>query len=164
MAHEMHSLHDLFVMELMDTLDAEHQIVEALPKMIEAASSPTVKSKFEQHLKVTKEQVERLHEVFEKLNMKPEREHCDGMAGILKDGQKVIMAPGDPATKDAALVAAAQKVEYYEIAAYGTLATFAHTIGRHDIARLLETTLGEEKMTDKTLTEVAERSINKKAA
>jgi len=164
MAQEMHSLHDLFVMELKDTLDAEHQIVEALPKMIDAASSPTVKSKFEQHLKVTEEQIQRLHQVFEKLNMKPEREHCDGMAGIIKDGQKVIMAKGDPATKDAALIAAAQKVEHYEIAAYGTLATFAHTMGHHEMAQLLETTLGEEKTTDKTLTEVAERSINKKAA
>lgn len=164
MAEEMNSLHELFVHELMDTLDAEHQIVEALPKMMEAASSPTVKSKFEQHLNVTKQQIERLNQVFQKLDMQPQREHCDGMAGIIKDGQKVLMMKGDPATKDAALVAAAQKVEHYEIAAYGTLATFAHTMGHHDLAQLLETTLGEEKMTDKMLTEVAERSINKKAA
>lgn len=160
----MDSLHDLFVMELKDTYDAEHQIVKAMPRMIEATSSPTVKAKFEQHLKVTREQIERLHQVFRKLDMEPEREHCDGMAGILKDGEKILEMKGDPATLDAALISAAQKVEHYEISAYGTLATFAHTMGHHEIAQLLETTLGEEKNTDKMLSEVAERSINKKAA
>lgn len=160
----MDSLHDLFVMELKDTYDAEHQIVKAMPRMIEATSSPAVKAKFEQHLKVTREQIERLHQVFKKLDMEPEREHCDGMAGILKDGEKILEMKGDPATLDAALISAAQKVEHYEISAYGTLATFAHTMGHHEIAQLLETTLGEEKNTDKMLSEVAERSINKKAA
>jgi len=164
MAQEMHSLHDLFVMELKDTLDAEHQIVDALPKMIDAASSPTVKTKFQQHLQETQQQIQRLHQVFEKLNMQPEREHCDGMAGIIKDGEKMLMMHGDPATMDAALIGSAQKVEHYEISAYGTLRTFARTLGRNDIADLLQTTLQEESKTDELLTQVAVRSINKKAA
>lgn len=165
MAHEtLHSLHDLFVMELKDVLDAEHQIVDALPKMIDAASSSTVKAKFEQHLKTTKTQIERLHEVFNKLEMKPEREHCNGMAGIIKDGEKLVTMPGDAMTKDAGLIAAAQKVEHYEISSYGTLRTFAHTLGRDDLARLLETTLQEESETDHLLSDVAKNSINKKAA
>jgi len=164
MKHQLDSLHDLFVMELKDIYDAEKQIVDALPKMIDAVSAPTVRSKFEQHLKTTEQQVERLREVFRKLDMEPEREHCEGMAGILKDGEKVLEMEGDPAARDAALIAAAQKVEHYEISSYGTLRTFAQTMGHHEIARLLETTLGEKKTTDKMLTEVAERSINRKAA
>jgi len=164
MKHQLDSLHDLFVMELKDIYDAEKQIVDALPKMIDAVSAPTVRSKFEQHLKTTEQQVERLREVFRKLDMEPEREHCEGMAGILKDGEKVLEMEGDPAARDAALIAAAQKVEHYEISSYGTLRTFAQTMGHHEIARLQETTLGEEKTTDRMLTEVAERSINRKAA
>ena len=161
---KMNSLHDLFVHELKDTLDAEHQIMEAMPKMIEVTSSDIVRSKFQQHMKTTQMQIDRLHKVFSMLKMEPEREHCDGMAGIIKDGQKVIKMEGDAATKDAALIAAAQKVEHYEISAYGTLRTFARTMGHNDIAELLQTTLEEEMKTDQTLTQVAERSINKKAA
>lgn len=165
MAQEaMNSLFDLFVHDLKDTLDAEHQITMALPKMIDAASSPTVKSKFEQHLKETKGQIERLERIFSMLGVEPEREPCAGMAGLIKEGEKVISMPGEASVKDAALIASAQKVEHYEMSAYGTLRTFARTLGRNDVADLIATTLSEEKKTDALLTQVAEQSINKKAA
>lgn len=164
MAEQLNSLHDLFVTELRDILDAEHQITDAMPKMIDAASSPMLKSRFEQHLKQTREQITRLHEVFDKLQLKPEREPCEGMAGLIKEGEKVLDLPGYPNVKDAALIGAAQKVEHYEISAYGTLRTFARTLGMPDVANLLQTTLKEESGTDEMLTQLAERSVNKKAA
>ncbi len=164
MGMKLNTLNDLFVHELKDTYDAENQIIDALPKMIDAASSQEVKDKFRRHLDVTRMQTARLEEIFDMLDMEPEREHCDGMAGIIKDGNKMAVAEGDPNVKDAALIGAAQKVEHYEIAAYGTLRAFANTMGMTDIADKLQTTLEEEKRTDKTLSMVAERSINRQAA
>jgi len=164
MAEALNSLNDLFIMELKDILDAEVQITEALPKMADAASSPTPKSQFKQHLQQTEGQIQRLNQVFAKLNLKPEREHCDGMEGLIKDGSKALKAPGDPNAKDAALIAAAQKVEHYEISSYGTLRTFAKTLGLNDVADLLQQTLKEESYTDDLLSQTAMRSVNKKAA
>lgn len=164
MGMKLNSLNDLFVHELKDTYDAEHQIIDAMPKMIDAASSQEVKDKFSHHLDVTRTQVARLDEVFDMLDMDAEREHCDGMAGIIKDGQKMVTADGDPNVKDAGLIGAAQKVEHYEIAAYGTLRTFANTLEMPDIADKLQTTLEEESRSDKTLSRIAERGINRQAA
>ncbi len=161
---KMETLNDLFEHEMKDTYDAELQIVDAMPKMIEAASSQDVKDHFRQHLEETKGQVSRLEEVFEMLDMEPEREHCDGMAGIIKDGQKMIAAEGNPMVKDAALIGAAQKVEHYEISGYGTLRTFAEQLGMDDIAEKLQTTLREERHTDRMLSKVAEQGINRRAA
>lgn len=164
MGMKIDTLNDLFRHELKDTYDAENQIIDALPKMIDAASSQEVKDKFRQHLDVTRQQAARLEEIFDMLDMEAEREHCDGMAGIIKDGQKVASAQGDPMVKDAGLIGAAQKVEHYEMAAYGTLRTFAQTMGMDEVADRLQKTLREEKETDRTLTTVAEKSINRQAA
>ncbi|MCE5198402.1 MAG: ferritin-like domain-containing protein [Armatimonadota bacterium] len=161
---KFNSLHDLFVQELKDLYDVEHQIIEALPKMIQAASAPEVKKNFEDHLNMTKEQANRLEEIFDMLDLNPEREHCDGIAGIIKDGEKIISADAPPDVKDAGLIAAAQKVEHYEISGYGTARTFARTMGHDDIAELLQKTLDQESHTDETLSEVAERGINIQAA
>lgn len=161
---KMETLNDLFEHEMKDTYDAELQIVDAMPNMIEAASSQDVKDHFRQHLEETKGQVARLEELFQSMDMEPEREHCDGMAGIIKDGNKVATAEGDPMVKDAALIGAAQKVEHYEISAYGTLRTFAETLGMGDVAEKLQTTLREERHTDRMLSKVAQQGINRRAA
>jgi len=158
------SLHNLFVHELKDILDAEHQITEALPKMSQAATSPTLKQKFDTHLQQTREQITRLEQIFQMLQMPPERERCVGMAGLIQEGEMIVSAQGEPSVRDAGLIAAAQKVEHYEISAYGTLRTFARTLGLQDVANLLQTTLKEESYTDETLTQLAERSVNKRAA
>lgn len=160
----LQSLNDLFTNELKDILNAEKQITQALPKMIDATSSPQLKAKFEAHLKQTNDQIQRLNEVFSMLGLQPSEEHCEGMAGIIRDGEKIVSAQGDPAVKDAGIIAAAQKVEHYEISSYGTLRTFAQTLGRNDIAEKLQVTLKQEAATDEILTQVAERSVNKKAA
>ncbi|MHB9132760.1 MAG: YciE/YciF ferroxidase family protein [Armatimonadota bacterium] len=160
----LNSLNDLFIMELKDMLSAEHQIVQALPKMIDAASSQQLKDKFQQHLDQTREQAQRLEKIFSMLGVPVEEEFCVGMAGIIKEGEKLIEEQGEPMVMDAGLIGAAQKVEHYEISAYGTLRTFARTLGRDDVADMLQTTLKEESYTDQMLTKVAEQSINKKAA
>jgi ferritin-like metal-binding protein YciE len=164
MAEKLNTLNDLFMMELKDIYNAEKQIIKALPKMIDAASSPNVKQKFQSHLHETENQVKRLENVFSILGVQPEEESCKGMEGIIDDGKKVLTLQGDPKVKDAALIAAAQKVEHYEISSYGTLRTFAETLGKHDVAQMLQTTLKEESKTDELLTQVAESSINPQAA
>lgn len=158
------SLKDLFIAELGDILNAEKQIMAAMPKMIDAASSQELKTKLKDHMKQTRGQIDRLNKVFSMLNMEPREEQCEGMAGLIKEGQKIIEAQGDPMVKDAGLIAAAQKIEHYEISSYGTLRTFAKTLALMDIAQHLQTTLRQESMTDEILTQVAERSVNKKAA
>ncbi|MHB9023217.1 MAG: YciE/YciF ferroxidase family protein [Armatimonadota bacterium] len=160
----LNSLHDLFVVELNDIVDVEQEIVEALPKMIETASTPELKERFQQHLEITREQLSRLSQVFEYLGIQPDAEPSEGVAGILREGEKLMQAEGNLMAKDAALIATAQKVEHYQIAAYGTLRSFARTLGYEEISRLLQETLREEFYTDDTLTRVAERSVNRKAA
>lgn len=158
------SLQDVFVAELNDMYSAEQQVIDSLPEMIEAASSPELKEKFRNHMQQTQGQIERLEKAFSILGIEPEDEVCEGMEGIISDGAKVLEAEGDPTAKDAAIVAAAQKVEHYEISGYGTLRALARILRQNEIAELVQTTLQEESQTDELLTDLAQRSINKKAA
>jgi ferritin-like metal-binding protein YciE len=160
---ELNSLDDLLIMELGDLYDAERRIVDALPKMAEAATSPQLKQAFSQHLQQTKRQVSRLEQCFVQLGKSVERETCDAMKGLIAEGDEIVDATGDSMVKDAALISAAQRVEHYEIAGYGTARTFAEQLGHTDVARLLQTTLNEESETDQILTQLAEQSINVKA-
>ena len=156
----MATLHDLFIHELKDIYSAEKQLVKALPKMAKAASSEKLREGIKEHLEQTEEQVERLEQIFESLDATARGIKCAAMEGLIKEGSEVMHEDAEPAVKDAALIAAAQKVEHYEIAAYGTLVTFASLMGHDEAQRLLETTLEEEKETDRKLTELAESEIN----
>ncbi len=158
------TLEDLFVEELKDIYDAEIQIADALPKMIDAASSPQLKEGFRQHLDVTKRQKMRLEEVFRKIGREIDRTTSDGIKGILSEGAVYAKVDGDPMVKDAALISAIQRVKHYEMAVYGTLRSFATQLGWRDVADLLQQTLNEERDTDRELTQVAEGSVNKQAA
>ena len=160
----MNSLQDLLIQELKDLYSAEHQLVKALSKMAKAASSEKLKAAFEEHLDVTQTHVARLEEIFEGLEASPRGKKCEAMAGLVAEGAEIIKKKGvDPSVKDAALIAAAQKVEHYEIAGYGTVRTFARMLGMEDAAALLEQTLEEEKEADETLNELAEQEINEQA-
>lgn len=162
------SLKDLFVEQLRDLYDAEHQISRALPKMANAASSNELKNAFNMHLDQTRTQIQRLERIFSDLGMAPQGENCEAMQGIIKEGDQVINAQGDPNVKDAALITAAQRVEHYEIAGYGSVRTYAKELGYNDAADLLQKTLDEEGKTDSMLTKLAEgglfsKGINEKA-
>lgn len=159
-----HSLEDLFVFELKDLYDAEIRITEALPKMAEKAHNPGLKRAFQNHLRQTEKHVERLNSIFEHRGLEADREKCDAMVGLLKEGSTVLSADGDPDVIDAALIAAAQRVEHYEIAGYGTARAFARQLGDEYSAELFEQTLDEEKQTDQQLTEIAEGSVNPASA
>jgi ferritin-like metal-binding protein YciE len=158
------TLEDLLVDELKDLYNAEQQLVKALPKMARAASSPELRSAFEEHLDVTRGQIERLDEVFERLGRSPGRKKCKGMEGLIEEGKERLDGDIQESVRDAALIAAAQKVEHYEIAGYGCARTFAQMLGDDESASLLEQTLEEEKQTDEKLTELAENIINVEAA
>jgi ferritin-like metal-binding protein YciE len=149
------NLEDLFIHELRDVLDAERQITKALPKMVKAASSEELKAAFQAHHDVTEQQVERLQKVFEGINKVARGKHCAGMEGLLTEGEQLIKEEDRGATLDAALICAAQKVEHYEIAAYGSLVTYAQLLGRNEAVDLLNATLDEEKETDQKLTNLA---------
>jgi ferritin-like metal-binding protein YciE len=157
------SLEDLFVAQLKDLYDAELRMVDALPKMIEGAHSESLKQALSLHLGETRSQVQRLENIFRFVEMEPEREACEAMKGLIAEGDEVLSASGDDAVRDAAIIAAAQRVEHYEMAGYGTLRTWAEHLGWADIARMLQTTLDEEGNADKILTEVAEQSVNLRA-
>jgi ferritin-like metal-binding protein YciE len=158
-------LQEFFHDQLKDMYWAEKHLLKALPKMMKAASSEDLQGAIEEHLAQTEEQVYRLEEVFEIMGEKPQAKKCDGMEGLVKEGETAIEETEDgSATRDAAIIMSAQKVEHYEIAAYGTMVQLAHTMGQTEIAELLETTLEEEKQTDESLTELAESSINWEAA
>jgi len=150
--------------ELKDAYDFEHQILEALPEMAEAAKDPELRKAFEDHLTQTEGQVDRLEQVFELHGWKAERKHCDGVEGLLEEGEEVLEAEGDEDAIDAALIAAAQRVEHYEMAAYGTLRTYARTLGQEEAAGLLQQTLDEEADADELLTRLAEGGVNRRAA
>ena len=158
------SLQDLFAEELRDLYDAEHQIIDALPKMIEAASSADLKAALNRHLKLTEGHVDRLEEVFKARGVEAKRKKCDGMAGLLAEGQKVLEADMTPEVRDAALISAAQRVEHYEIAVYGALRTYAQQLADLESARLLQTTLDQEADADRSLSQLAEFSVNLLAA
>jgi ferritin-like metal-binding protein YciE len=149
------NLHDLFVDELRDIYDAEKQLTKALPKMAKAADSEDLRAAFEEHLEITRMQVNRLEEVFKSLGMAARGKPCEGMKGLIEEGQEKMQELEQGATLDAALIASAQKVEHYEIASYGTLATFAEIMGQQDAKDLLGQTLDEEKEADEKLTQVA---------
>jgi ferritin-like metal-binding protein YciE len=159
----MKNFHDLFVHELQDLYDAENQVTRALPQLIENASSPELKKGFEEHLKQTKIQIERLEVIRDELDIELEGKKCAGMKGIIEEGQELLREDIAPDAKDAGLIAAAQKVEHYEIAGYGTAATYAKMM-KHDTAlKLLHETLEEEKKTDEKLTGLAKAKVNKEA-
>jgi len=157
------SLRELFLHELQDIYDAEKQVFNALPKMAEAATAPDLKNAFAQHLKQTEGQVARLERAFERLSEKAKGKTCEGMKGLIKEGNETVKLRGDDATRDAALIAAAQKVEHYEIATYGTLCTWAEMLGEREALTLLKQNLSEEKLTDEKLTKLAESHINVEA-
>ncbi len=158
-------LEEFFHGELKDIYWAEKHLVKTLPKMQRASSSEELRNAFAGHLEVTKEHVARLEEAFEMIGQKPQAKKCDAMEGITKEGESIIEETREgTATRDVGLIMAAQKVEHYEIATYGALAQLARTLGKNDVADLLNTTLNEEKETDEHLTEIAENSINYEAA
>jgi ferritin-like metal-binding protein YciE len=161
---KLNSFDDLFVEQLQDLYDAEQRLTKALPKMADAAHSPALKGAFTEHLRQTQGHVSRLEQVFRTLHKSAQSKTCEAMKGLITEGQEAIDASGDPDVKDAALIAAAQRVEHYEIAGYGCARTFAQRLGRRDAAQLLQQTLDEEAATDKRLTSLAEQSINPKAA
>lgn len=161
MSHK--TLTDLFHDQLQDAYSAETQLTKALPKMAKAATSPDLKAGFEKHLAETKTQVTRLEQVCSAVGCKTGSNTCEAMEGLIAEGKEVIDLGLDAAALDAGLIAAAQKVEHYEIALYGTLCTFAKQLGHADAARVLHQTLDEEKATDQTLTRLAERGINQAA-
>ena len=158
------TLHDAFLDELRDAYDAEHQVLKALPKMAKAAAAGPLRAAFDAHLTETRGQVERLKQVFAGLGEKVRGKHCDGVAGIIEEGKSVMEEDFDPATMDACLIASAQRVEHYEMAAYGTLVAWAKALGHNDAAALLQEILDEETAADEKLTSLAEGGINDDAA
>ena len=162
--YEFNSLNDLFVQQLKDLYDGEVQLTEALPLMAEAATSSQLKNAFQTHFRETQGHVQRLEQVFRAINEEPERESCPAMKGMIKEGNDAIKAKGDPNVRDAALIAAAQRVEHYEMAGYGSVRTFAQQLGRDDLASILQQTLDEEGQADKKLTAIAESSVNQMAS
>jgi ferritin-like metal-binding protein YciE len=161
---KLDSLEDLFVHELKDLLSAEKQLVKALPKMAKGATSTALQEGFEDHLEQTKGHVERLEAIFEDLGKAARAEHCAGMEGLIEEGSKLLEEEGDDMVKDAALIGAAQRVEHYEISAYGTARTLAELLGNKKAVKLLQQTLDEEKETDEKLTELAMSEVNVEAA
>jgi ferritin-like metal-binding protein YciE len=158
------TIHDAFVEELRDTYDAEKQLIKALPKLAKAATSDELRSAFETHLEETRGHVERLEQVFESLEEKVRGKHCEGIAGIIEEGKSVMEEDFDEAAMDACLIAAGQRAEHYEMAAYGTLVAWARAMGHTEAADLLQETLDEEKAADEKLTTLAESGINQEAA
>ena len=161
---ESGTLHDAFVDELRDAYDGEKQLTKALPKMAKAATSPQLRAAFESHLQETLGQLKRLEQVFEILNETVKGKHCDGLAGIIEEGKAAMEEDFGEATMDACLIAAGQRAEHYEMAAYGTLVAWAKAMGHAQAATLLDQTLNEEKAADAKLTKLAEGGINRQAA
>ena len=162
MSTKLETLEELLVHELKDLYSAETQLLKALPKMAKAATDETLKNGFETHLEETKEHVARLERVFESLGESPKGKTCKAMKGLIEEGNETIAEKASDDVKDAALIVAAQKIEHYEIAGYGSSRAFAELLGREDVVELLEETLEEEKATDEKLNEAA-ASINVEA-
>ncbi len=157
------TMEDLLHHELADLYSAESQLVEALPKMAKAANDSTLRNAFTEHLEETKRQRDRLRQIAGMLNFEIDTTTCEAMKGLVKEGEEVINSEADPAVRDAALIGAAQRVEHYEMAGYGTAHTIANDLGHRDVANLLNETLQEEKNADKKLNEIALNRVNKKA-
>ncbi len=158
------TMEDLYVAQIEDLYDAEQRIVKALPKLEEKATSAELKQAFRTHLEETKDQVKRLERCFQLLGKKPKAKTCHATKGLIEEGEEVLKASGDADVLDAALIAAAQRVEHYEMAGYGCARNFALRCGQTEAADLLQQTLDEEGNADKILTEIAETSVNAKAA
>ena len=163
MAADMNPLEELLVDELKDLYSAENQIVKALPKMAKAASAPELKRAFERHLEETRRQIERLNQIAEALDVRLTGKKCKGMEGLIEEGKEIMEEDLDENAIDAGLIGAAQKVEHYEIAGYGTARTHASLLGYNKVAKLLQQTLDEEGATDKKLSQLAESIINVEA-
>jgi ferritin-like metal-binding protein YciE len=152
---KLENLQQLYLKELRDLYDAEKQITDALPKLIDAANNPELKSALQEHLTVTNTQISRLDRIFQSLNEKPTGETCKGMKGVIKEGDEMVSTGGDPSTVDAGIISAAQRVEHYEMAGYGTVRTYAKLLGQQEHANLLQQTLQEEEQADQKLTQIA---------
>jgi len=160
---KLESLKDLYLEQLKDLYSAETQLVDALPKMAEGASSADLRKAFNDHLRQTTEHVRRLERIFQDLHESPKGNTCEGMKGLIKEGEQMLHMRGDASVLDAGLIAAAQRVEHYEIAGYGTVRTYAELLGKSEHVSLLERTLQEEEETDERLTELAESHVNQEA-
>ncbi len=160
---QLNTLHDLLIEELHDLYSAETQIIEALPKMVEAATSPELKEAFSTHLEETKSQSKRLEVLFEQLQEEPKGKTCNGMKGVLEEASELLKLSGTPSVIDEALIGAAQRVEHYEIAGYGTAVSHAEKLGEDDIAAVLKEILLEERKTDEALTSIAQNAIVEQA-
>src|ERR1051325_3585163 len=160
---KLENLKSLYTNELRDLYNAENQLVKALPKMAKAASSQELKDAFEKHLEQTETHVERLEEVFEELDENPKGKTCKAMKGLIEEGSEILDKDGDESVIDAGIIVAAQKVEHYEIAGYGSVRTFAQLLGKEKSAELLQTTLEEESETNETLNQLAEGIVNPEA-
>jgi len=159
-ALKLDSLRDLMVEELRDLYSAETQLLDALPKMAEAASSNQLKTAFSDHLEETRQHASRLERIFQQIGEKSSGETCEAMKGLIKEGEILVKAQGEPDVRDAGLIGAAQRVEHYEIAGYGTARSLARRLGESQIAETLQQTLNEEAEADKKLTSIAESQVN----
>jgi ferritin-like metal-binding protein YciE len=154
---KVNSLQELYVDELKDLYDAENQIIKALPKMIDAASSEELQNALTEHLEVTREQAKRIEQIFQNMGEKLKAEKCKGMEGVIREGAEILSEDMDENVKDAAIISAAQRVEHYEMAGYGTVRTWANLLGESEAEELLQETLDEEKEADEKLNELAEQ-------
>jgi ferritin-like metal-binding protein YciE len=160
----MDSLEELLQEELKDIYDAEKQLTKALPKMAKKATNEELREAIEEHLNQTMQHIERLEQAFEQLGMPARGKKCEGMQHLIAEGNEMVGDAEDDDARDAVMIAAAQKVEHYEIASYGTIRTWANLLGKNDVAALMEETLEEEKETDQRLTSIAEGFVNQAAA
>jgi len=160
---KLDTLKTLYIDELRDLYNAENQLLKALPKMAKGASSGDLKDAFEKHLEQTKSHVERLEEVFQDIGETPKGKTCKAMKGLIEEGSEILKEDGEESVIDAGIIVAAQKVEHYEIASYGSVRTFAQLLGKDRSAELLQTTLDEESETNETLNQLAEGIVNPEA-
>ncbi|PYK27233.1 MAG: ferritin-like domain-containing protein [Verrucomicrobia bacterium] len=160
---KLDTLKTLYIDELRDLYNAENQLLKALPKMAKGASSEDLKDAFEKHLEQTKSHVERLEEVFQEIGETPKGKTCKAMKGLIEEGSEILKEDGEESVIDAGIIVAAQKVEHYEIASYGSVRTFAQLLGKDRSAELLQTTLDEESETNETLNQLAEEIVNPEA-
>lgn len=158
------TMEELFIDEIRDLYDAEKQLVKALPKMAKAATSDELRSAIENHLEETQIHVTRLEQIFDSLGQKGTGKKCAAMTGLIKEGDEIVSSTDDTAVRDAGIIAAAQKVEHYEMSGYGSARTFAQMLGHDDAVSLLEATLKEEKAADRKLNDIAENQVNEEAA
>lgn len=160
---KLENLEKLFIHDLKDLHSAEHQILDALPRMMQESSDDQLRSILQRHREETEKQVDRLERIFDELGEDPGGQLCEGMQGLIEEGEEILEEDADPTVRDAGIIAAVQRVEHYEISGYGTAATYANMLDREEAGRLLQETLNEEKQADEKLTELAERTVNPKA-